>query len=367
MNNMNNMNGMQNMNNMQNIQKMMEMLNNMKTNKIFNPSKIDKSSKRTLINNNINQSRVGLYKNLAKYDSISVGYTSCDPGKADSICDVKVIYEHSLDIAEQYADIGTNNFTRFNKMNPVILNVIGKDFTGDSFETSEDMRDEMINIRTTFCDNPKKNNIFPLKDNHCVHTPLVNVIRPKDPSTNLPWPQCYRVGLISSAPIPQTSVVKKMSSCDFLKTCTIIETVFQTAFGLNHPVLILSPFGHEEDNNPVTDIIKIYNFCILKYGHKFQNIIIAIPPYYPKQIFDLYNDNIIKPNELVKQIDIKYDGLLVQRKIKETLIPTNESESDDIIEMNDKKQNASNSSSELMSEEREKLKLFAKMMKKQRK
>jgi len=129
---------------------------------------------------------------------------------------------------------------------------------------------------------------------------------------------CYRVAFITACPIPQeSSRVKRFSSADFVKTCTIIENVFQIAIGLNHQVLILTPFGHEEDNNPIEDIIKIYNFCIMKYGHKLKSIIIAIPPYYPKNLFTMYSQNIIKPNELVQEVDNKYDGLVIQKKIQE--------------------------------------------------
>jgi hypothetical protein len=219
-------------------------------------------------------------------------------------------------------------------MNPVVLNVVGKDFTGDNFESSEEMRDEMMNIRTTFCTNPIKHNIYPIKDNHCVHTPYVSVIRPKDPRYTLAWNMCYRVGFITTCPIPQEKkdgkFIDKMSSVDFINTATIIENVFQVAIGLGHQVLILTPFGHEEDLNPIEDIIQIYNFCIMKYGHKLKSIIVAIPPYYPKNIFAQYFRGIIKPNEIVQEIDNKYDGLIVQKKIKEklTLVKKNDTESE---------------------------------------
>ena len=196
-NNMNMPNNM-NMQNMQSIQNMMSMYNNMKINQVFDPSKINKASKRTFINNNMSQARVGWFKQFTKYDSVAIPYSACDPGKADSICEVKVVYERALDVAERFAEVGAANYTMTNKLNPAVLNVVSKEFTGDNFESCEDMRDEMMNIRTTFCANPMKRNIFPVKENHCVHTPLVNVIRPKDPRSLLSWKMCYRVEFMTT-------------------------------------------------------------------------------------------------------------------------------------------------------------------------
>jgi hypothetical protein len=340
-NNMNNQN-MQNNPNFKNMQNMLAMYNNMRMNQVFNPNKVDKSSKRTLINMNLNQSRAGFFKNFAKCDSLSIPYSPCDPGKTNAICTVKVIYEHALDVAEQYAEIGAQTFTKENKLNPVVVNIVGRDFTGDNYESSEEMRDEMMNIRTTFCSNPVKTGIFPVREQHCVHTPYVNVIRPKNPGSLLPWNMCYRVGFITVSPIPQGGVIRKMSSSDFVKTCTIVENIFQIAIGLGHKVLILTPFGHEEDNNPIDDIIQIYNFCIMKYGHKLNSIIIAIPQYYPKELHAKYLHEIIKPNEIVQEIDNKYDGLVVQKKIQETLTKKSEdsgTQIEDSEEENDEMQN----------------------------
>ena len=135
-----------------------------------------------------------------------------------------------------------------------------------------------------------------------------------------------------------------MSSSDYIKTCTIIENVFQIAIGQDHEVLILTPFGHKEDNNPIEDIIQIYNFCIMKYGHKINKVIIAIPPYYPKNLYLKYLQGIIKPNEIVEEIDKKYEGmyegLAIQKNIQSKFSQKNkqdysDEESDNISEDNE--------------------------------
>lgn len=303
--------------------------NSMKQNVNVNilPQNIDKSTKRMMINKNISECRAGVFKTIPKYESLSCDFCPVELGKATSICNVSVVYEHGLDVAQNYAEIGIRNFTQNNKLNPVILNVIGNEFSGSNFESSEDFRDDLMNLRTSFCSKEMKQSIFPIKDICCVHTPFVTVIRPKNPHIFNTAEQCYRIGFISATPIQQTGLVKNFTSTDYLNTLAIIENVFQIAIGYDHQVLILVPFGHEEDNNPIGDIIKIYNQCILKYGHKFKSIIIAIPPHYPKPVYNVYSSEILKPNEIVQKVDNKYNGLMIQQKIQEKMVDSNESDS----------------------------------------
>lgn len=287
---------------------MFNMMNNASS---FSPSQTDKKIKRTWVSENISQAKAGFFKLFAKYDNVAFSYISPNSvGDPDNICDVKVVYEHALDVAEMFADKGYNNFTKQNKMNPVVLNVVSKDFV-EVRESSEDMRDELINIRTTFCVSPSKVNVFPIKEKDCAYTPSVLVIRPKDPRMIpplLPFNLIYRTAVITSAPIKHTAVTK-LSCENLMKTLINIETVFQCAIANEHSVLILTPYGHTEDNNPVDDIILIYNFCIMKYSHKFKHIFVAVPPHYKKEIFEIYKEGIIDPTELTKSINDKYENI----------------------------------------------------------
>lgn len=294
--------------------------NNQQPNQIIDPNKINDTTKRTWINQNISNSRVGKFKDLPKYESIKVQHFNGYYSKADSICKVSVIHEHCLDVVTNYVDIGTNNFTKKNNKNPVVLNVVGRDFTGDNFESSEEIRDQMMNIRTTFCSNTYRKNPFPINEKECVYTPLVNIVRAKNPNILLQNQNIFRTSFITTCPIFQNKLIKKMSSEDLIKTFIIIESVFQVAIGNDHEVLILTPFGHTDDNNPIDDIILIYNFCILQYGHKFKEIIIAIPPWFPVELFEIYDTSIVKPNELVKTIDDKYDEMEESNNIEEKFI-----------------------------------------------
>lgn len=325
MNNMPNMMNMPNMPNMLNMPNMPNMLNmmgqmpQMPQVMTFDPTKCDTRFKKTMMNQTIAQTKIGMYKNLPKFKPLTSSYyQDYNPGPPTNICEVSVVFEHVIDAAEPYAEKGLN-YNSGNNMNPVVLNVVGNEFMGTNLESSENVRDELINIRTTFNNTIGTNSVFPMKEDECVYSKIVTVIRPKYPMSFLPYPQTYRFGLITAAPIKVEDLLSenRMKANDYVRTCTILECVFQTAISTRHMTLVLPPFGHEDDGNPVDDIIKIYNYCILKYGHMFQKIIIGVPPYYPKGIFEAYKQGIINPMELVASVDKKYEQELLKKNLME--------------------------------------------------
>ena len=286
-------------------------------NKIYDPAQLDNRKKKGLISDNIRQSVVGLYQMFPKFRPVTCSFvTNFNPGLPSNICEINVVNLHSIDAAENFTEKGIN-FTPTNNMNPAILNVVGKDFTGTNFEMNEDIRDEMINLRTSFNNTIGTHNPYPLKETDCVYSTFVGVIRPKNLNGFLPYPQIFRFSMITTSPLKKPKMLddNRMCTTDFIKTCSTIECVFQAAISAGHPILILTPFGHDEDENPVDDIIKIYNYCIFKYGHRFRQIIVAIPPFYPKKIFENYDKNIVRLQNLVAEVDAKYDTLEMKKKL----------------------------------------------------
>ena len=289
-------------------------------NMVFDPTKLNMLMKKSLIGQNIFESKAGRYKMCPKARPITCQFVNnYDPKAPSNICEVSVINEHSVDVAEKFAEKGLNA-NMANNMNPVVLNVVGSDFTGTNFERNEEIRDEMLNLRTSFNNTVGTNNPYPIKVKECVYAKFVTVIRPKNLMGFLAYPLTYRFALITTPCIKKPKLLKTniMKASDYLTTCSIIECAFQTAIAGSHTVLILTPFGHEEDENPVDDIIKIYNFCIHKYGHRFKHIIFAIPPFYPNEIFEEYNKNIIRPQDIVTEIDTKYDKLEMKKNLENT-------------------------------------------------
>lgn len=295
----------------------------------YNPWKASSRDKNFLANQTVAQSIAGAYTAFPKYSHLPFSFIkNFEPPNPMGICDVSVVSEHILDVVEHYSEKGINyEKTKNNGMNPITVNVVGRDFNGSNLGTNEELRDELLNIRTTFSNSFSNTKAFPLKKDECTYLKIVTVIRQSFPMPNsfLPVPQTFRTGLITIAPIqvnPETYVDGenyldgKMCSNDFVDTLTTIECIFQLALWKQHPVLILPPFGHNDtDNNPVDDIIKIYNYCIYKYGHAFKKIIIAIPKFYPKEILTRYQKNIVKPLEMVVDIDKKYEKEEVKKQV----------------------------------------------------
>jgi len=215
-----------------------------------------------------------------------------------------------------------------NQMYPVVVNIVGKNFDGSNLEINDNIRDVLMNIRTTFSNTFPTKTEFPLKKDESTYLKIVTVIRPSCPIENnqnkfLPITKSFSHSMITVSPIETQKLLSgknfidgKMCSKDFITTTTTIECIFQLANHKQHQVLILPPFGHNEhDNNPIDDIIKIYNYCIYKYGQYFKKIIIAIPKYYPKEIFDKYNNEIIKPNKLILDIEKKYEKEALKKQV----------------------------------------------------
>ena len=259
--------------------------------------KINKT-KQTLINQNLAQTKYGLYANCFTGNCIKNQFNqNFNIGEVNNICEVDVVNMHAVDAILEYCVRGINPPLKDGWINPVTMCVVGDDFEGSDYPQSEGIRDDTFNIRTNFNVITRYNNPFPLKSTSCVYNRFITVIREMNlnPITNLN--QLYRFGLITISPLNKPKLLdeNRMSSTDYLLTLESIETLFQTAISGNHNVLVLTLFGNTTDDVPQEDIVKIYNQCIFKYGHRFKKIIIAIPIWYGNYLFELFNNEIIRP------------------------------------------------------------------------
>lgn len=262
-----------------------------------NKIKINKT-KQTLINQNIAQSKFGMYAQCTTGNCIKNHFNqNFNFGEINNICDIDVINMHAVDVIKDYCQLGFNAGFKDGWINPVTVCVVGEDFVGSNYPQSEGIRDDTFNIRTNYNIITKNNNPFPVKQNECTYNRFVTVIRDNNlqPITDLQ--NLYRFAIINVSPINKPKLLdeNRMNSTDFLKTLSTIETIFQTAIAGYHNVLILTPFGNTEDDVPQEDIVKIYNLCIFKYGHRFNKIIIAVPIWYGTYMYDLFNNNIVRP------------------------------------------------------------------------
>ncbi len=285
-----------------------------------NPKFIDVKLKNACINQNILQSGYQTFKMCPYAPSVNYRYLNkYSAGQINNICKVYVFLCHPIDLIEQLSPKGLNTLTS-NKSYPAMLYPMGRDFLGSNFESRDGIVDETLILRSNYAFVIKKQrDLFPIKkDGDVIYSKIITIIR--DMYYNfLNYDNIFRSAVITASPPKDIELiteevkiddekkkVKILSSKDFLKFQTMIESVFQVAICGNHECLILTVFS-TEFNIPVDDQILIYNNCIMKYGHKFKDIVIAIPPFEGKELMEYFDKNIIKPIELTKHIDMKYE------------------------------------------------------------
>jgi hypothetical protein len=273
-------------------------------------TKMDPIMKKTLITHTINQTKIGIYKDMQKTRPITISYIdNFVPKTQQNVCEVNVYYKHSAEVAEEYI-LDT----------PVIMNVVGSEFGGTNFESNKDIYDEMLNIRTTFNNTIGTMNPYPIKNTDCVYAKTLHIIRPHNNLMGFKEVSNVKTcSLITVATDSKIKLVKSVMSVEnYIKTYMKIECLFQAAIANFHNTLVLTSFSHSNSSNkyPVEDIIKIYNYCIFKYGECFKNIIIAVSPQqYSEDIYKLYDANIVRPQVLVTDIDKLYDQKIIHNNL----------------------------------------------------
>lgn len=275
-----------------------------------------KSMCRKFLNENEMFSKIGSYKMLPKRDTQKNSYcNNANPGGIDSVCNVSVTDKNPFQVLELLIDKKgismSRTGTRFNStVMPTVVQAVGKRFVGTHVKTLEDPRDVQFLLRTNFagvCDTSRHTE---LTETECLYVPIVTTIRDFHGNI-LPYDKCYAFSMILTYPLSHPDLIndEQMTSKDFLRTMKIIETIFHTAIFKQNKILIIPPFGMDDDDeNPPEDIVNIFNYCIIKYGHRFQSIIFCVPEQYDSDILELFKEKIVKPQVLTKQVDDKYES-----------------------------------------------------------
>jgi len=265
---------------------------------------MNSKTKQVLITQNITACKVGFYEKCPIGKSLKTSYVSnFNVGEQQNICTVYIVNQHAIDAVEEFCSKGIIPELKDGWMNPVVICSVNRNnFFGTNFNQSEGITDDIYNIRTNFNMITHNGNPFPLKEKECVYNKSISVIRDRNLQA-LPLQQTYNMSLIVVSPVNKPPLLDeyRMGSVEFLNLMTTVETLFQTAVYYRHNILLLTPLGHSVDEIPQEDVIKIYNSLIFKYQHRFKYIIVSIPPWEGGELFELYNDNIIKPQELCEE------------------------------------------------------------------
>lgn len=292
-----------------------------------NPNNLDPKVKNQLINQNTYNSGYGYYKICPTNNSVRFQYSSCNPTPIDAVTKIIVIHRTAVDVVSTLVETGLNSLASRDPI-PVIMYPMGNSFTGTNFESREGIYDENIILRTNYTYVTKKQmELYPIKKStDVIYSNPITAIR--DNSLNaLDHDNVFKMAVITVCPILEiqnsvnqdqnaenNNVPNKLSSSDLLKLQMLLETVFQAGICGCHNVLILTIFTRQFDI-PIDDQIMLFNLCIMKYGHKYKSVIVAIPHYEPRELFEYFETNIIKPQLLVRDIDSTFDGKIMAAKL----------------------------------------------------
>lgn len=261
----------------------------------INYNDINKNIKINVINQNIYHSKFGVYKHLPIYKPIKITPEQCkiDIPELNKIPQVYIINKHPLNVIEGLGHLDTP---------PCVLHVFNRSFDGTGLQFCNGLKDHTLLLRTNLNVVLSNSNLFPFENTESIYVKSVSIIRGKN-LNGLKDNELLNFSLILSAPIyKKNNISDPVSSDNFIKTISIIDTIFKIAILQHHTVLILTTFGDDDDDkNSSDDLISIYNACILKYGHMFSSIIIAIPEY-DNLVYNFYSDKIINIKQLCADI-----------------------------------------------------------------
>lgn len=347
-----------------------------------NPQSFDPKLKNQLVNQNIYHAGYGSYKVCLVQNSVKFPYkNSYHPGAINSVCKVLVHHKHTLDVADSLSDHGVNSITS-NKPIPAIMYPMGKEFIGTNYESREGIYDENIILRTNYAYVIKRQtDIFNAKENQrfVVYSNPITAIRDKNYNP-LPYDNVFKMGVITvcmgrqkdlliEEPNPKSKddkdkgkekkiePKKMLSSDDMLLLQMYVENVFQAAICGYHNILLLPVFG-KEFGIPIEDQLIIYNLCIMKFGHMFKAVMICVPSYESKDLFEFLDRSIIKPHEITKDIDMKYMAENMSKRLHDDATESNDDRfSNKVLQ----KENITKKMASMTDEER--MKMLRKMVK----
>jgi hypothetical protein len=304
---------------------------------MMHPRMFDSKIKTHYVNQNIFHSGFGDYKVCPPSGSLRFPYKSnYDPGTIGTICKVLVHNKHAIDVANVLCEHGLNSLT-LRKPFPVIMYPMGNEFLGTNLESREGIYDENIILRSNYPYAIKRqNDLFDKKESqkYVVYSNPITIIRDHNYAP-LNYDNIFKVGVITVCYEKKNDLlvekktlkegerkdafddIKTLSSTDLLNLLGYIENVFQAAICGNHDVLLLTLFS-KEFKIPIDEQIMVYNICIMKYGHMLKGIMICIPPYEGKDLFEYFDKHIIKPQFLTKDIDMKYQAEAMAKRMKQS-------------------------------------------------
>ena len=292
-----------------------------------NPNNFDKTIKIQYINKN-NSVSLNKYKDFNRIPPAPFNYSyEYNPKMIDKIPNVEIMYNHSINIARKYCKIGlkpsNNNIDRlYSNSNEVcIMTCVDSNFNGKNHDSKNINYDPELFIRTNYSSLIKTNTrVFHNRKEHSVlySKDVMNIRNTKYNLIN--YNELYKFDVITYF-VPNNyerlkgSEFNELDSNSLQKFLHSIESVFQAAKSGGNKILIIPYIDCNIFDICLDDQILAYNMCIVKYGHKFEKIILSLPSYCDIGIYKYLIPRILIPERLLKNIDDVYLQKFMEQKL----------------------------------------------------
>jgi hypothetical protein len=236
-----------------------------------------------------------------------------------NIPNIIVVNDDPITMCKQLFESGQRKIT--------LLNPVSFEFLASNIDASEGFRYDFINIRTNlFLSLTNNMNKLPLplkagsviysdkivliRDERCnvyqnVPTLLDEIRKNNNGTINFYNPEIFNkvfntlpnISIITAQALYEPNLINNhLRTQDYADMLSTVEAIFQTAFYSGTEILILTDFGCREDKNPLSDIVRIFNNCLYKYGHLFKYIVFSIPILTKEDIdnYNYFNEHIIR-------------------------------------------------------------------------
>jgi uncharacterized protein (TIGR02452 family) len=183
---------------------------------------------------------------------------------------IEVINSDVLEIAQMlsslsYAEIGSKI---------LVLNLASNSQPGGGVKRGAIAQEEELFRRTNYFMSLTEG-FYPLKKTNVIYTPNVLVVKDKNYND---LKTTFYVSMLAAAAIRRPELTKDNTYKDHDYTIMLqtVENIFRHAYSLGYTTLVLGALGCGAYGNPASEVIKIFNTCLLKYGEYFKRITFAV-------------------------------------------------------------------------------------------
>lgn len=156
--------------------------------------------------------------------------------------------------------------------NPLILNMANHVHPGGGVSSGARAQEECLFRRSNYANTLTKQ-LYPLKDNEIIYSPVVSVIKDSGYSLSDRWEcACIAVAALRKSPYD----APKYTPLEYEQMTQKIRMIFRVAIMHGHDSLVLGAFGCGAFNNPPIEVCNIMESVILEHQGYFQDIYFAV-------------------------------------------------------------------------------------------